>query len=445
MPRDATLALLLVLSISPATARAAEHHVGPGRSFATIEAAVAKAKAGDAILVHPRANDAPYEKVAVRVRLPRITIRSAAPAGSPRVRLSGEGYDYSGVGSVPRAIVQFDPEAHHGTLAGFEIFGARNASHNGSGVRINGPNHVTIEDCEIRHNQMGIMSGGDGTPNTGADQLIAKCDIHHNGAADEPGFSHNLYVMGTSVRLRFCEVHHSTAGHNLKSRASVVWVEYSYIHDSANREVDLVDAADTERPGSDAVLLGNVIAKDPNCKGNRTVIHFGQDGGRRRDGAIHLIHNTIATPFIGPVVEVSGGARHGQFRDNIVWDYNANQRNQVLAAVQGGTPPALVGGGNVMAPYFNLPPGTPATILAPGVDRKALATLIPNREALLQPAAPALGRGEPAAALRLPTFPTAGDDDCCDLEPLSSQYRHPAGGVPRTDGKAPARGPFARP
>jgi hypothetical protein len=440
MPRTATLALLLLLL--PPQARAAEHHVGPGKPFATIEAAVKAAGGGDTILVHPRPGNAPYEKVAVRVRVPRLTIKSAAPAGSPRVRLSGEGFVYSGIGSVSRAIVQFDPEAHGARLAGFELFGASNASHNGSGVRINGPNRVTIEDCEIHHNQMGIMSGGDGTPNTAADQLIAKCHIHHNGATDDPGYSHNLYVMGTSVRLRFCEVHHSTAGHNLKSRASVVWVEYCYIHDSANREVDLVDAADTERPGSDALLMGNVIAKDPECKGNRTVIHFGQDGGKRRDGAIHLVHNAIATPFIGPVVEVSGGARHGQFVGNIVWDYNANQRNQVLASVQGGTPPALAGSGNVVAPYFNLPPDTPATFLALNVDRKGLAKLLPNRDALLKPPAAALGAGEAVATIKLPTFP--GAEDCCVEEPLARQYRHPADGELRNDATAPARGPFSR-
>jgi len=32
------------------------------------------------------------------------------------------------------------------------------------------------------------------------------------------------------------------------------------------------------------------------------VIHFGQDGGKEHNGILWLVHNTIVTPFISPVV-----------------------------------------------------------------------------------------------------------------------------------------------
>ncbi len=443
MLRNAILGLSVLLLSGITTATAADLEVGPGKPFATIETALAQAKDGDTILVHPNPGNAPYEKVAVKVRVPNLTIRSAAPEGAPRVKLSGEGYDYSGVGSIPRAIVQFDPSAHDGTLAGFELYGARNASHNGSGVRINGANGVTIENCEIHHNQMGIMSGGVSETSAAAGQLISRCEIHHNGAEDEPGYSHNLYLGGISARVRFCDIHHSTAGHNLKSRAHVNWVEYNYIHDSANREMDLVDGKETTRPGSDTILIGNVIAKNPDTAGNRTVIHFGQDGGNRHDGAIVLIHNTIASPFIAPVIELSGGARLGALRGNILWDFNANQRGQILAQSKDGPIPPASGSGNAIAPYFRLPAETPAEFLAADVNRADLRRLIPDPNALRKPPAAAIGSGAPASTIQLPEFPGARPNSALGV--LSFEYRHPANGEPRTDADAPARGALARP
>ena len=139
----------------------------------------------------------------------------------------------------------------------------------------------------------GSCRNGDGTEARGLDQRIEHCRIHHNGSFEEPGYNHNLYLGGTSVVLRFCEVHHSLTGHNVKSRAHHTRVEYCYIHDSANREFDLVDAADTERPESHAVILGCIVVKDPQSKGNKTVLHFGQDGGREHDGTVTLAFNTI--------------------------------------------------------------------------------------------------------------------------------------------------------
>ena len=165
-------------------------------------------------------------------------------------------------------------------------------------MRINQANHVTVRNCSIHDNDMGIMSNGDGSLATAVDQRIEECRIYRNGDPAEPGHNHNLYLGGTSVTLRFCEIHHSLTGHNVKSRAHYTRVEYCYVHHSANREFDLVDAAETARPQSDAVLLGNIIVKDPQCKGNRAVIHFGQDGGKEHNGTLYLAFNTIVTPFI---------------------------------------------------------------------------------------------------------------------------------------------------
>ena len=331
--------VVLGLAAAAAPAGAADLAVGPGRAFARIEDALAGAQPGDAILVYPRPGNQPYEKTALYVAKPRIAIRAVALfGGSPgatgqgrRIPLSGAGFDYSGRGSIPRAIVQFNRGADGGLLEGFELLDAHNDSSNGAGVRINQANDVTVRRCEIHACDMGIMSNGDGTDSTARNQAIEACLIHSNGSLKEPGYNHNLYLGGTSVRLAACEVHSSLTGHNVKSRAHVTIVISCYIHDSSNREFDLVDSkGDTTRPGSDAVLAGNVIVKAPRCAGNKAVIHFGQDGGNEHDGTIWLAHNTIVTPFISPVLALSAPRTRAQLWNNIVWNGGTEQRGQVL-------------------------------------------------------------------------------------------------------------------
>jgi hypothetical protein len=104
--------------------------------------------------------------------------------------------------------------------------------------------------------------------------------------------------------LAHCEIRNSTTGHNVKSRAHYIQILGCNIHDAANREIDLPEAWDTTRANSNAVLIGNRIVKDPQCAGNRGVIHFGQEKGVR-NGNIYMFLNTIVTPFASPVLSVS--------------------------------------------------------------------------------------------------------------------------------------------
>jgi hypothetical protein len=334
--------------------------VGAGRPFERIEDAVGRAKPGDIVLVHPRPDGKPYAQVAIQIRTPRLTLRGAAGKGGRRVPIDGAGFNYSGAGRVPRAIVQFDPGADGCVIEGFELFNARNDSSNGAGVRVNQANDVTVRDCEIHDNDMGMMSNGDAARDTGRNQRIVSCLFHRNGTDKHAGYNHNLYLGGTSVRMTACEVHSATTGHNVKSRAHLNWIEACYVHDSANREFDLVDAAGTtDVPGSHAVLIGNVIVKSKACKGNRAVIHFGQDGGKDHQGTLSLVHNTIVTPFIAPGVDLSAPGAGAFLANNLVWDGGSAQRGQVVVAARNGAPiERVTGAGNWLSAGFALPAGS---------------------------------------------------------------------------------------
>jgi len=329
--------------------------VGEGKAYARIEEAVGLAEPGDTVLVYPLPEGRPYRRTAAYVSTPRLTIRGVQGASKTRVHISGAGFDYSGRGDVPRAIFQFNADADGCTLEGFELSGAHNGSHNGAGVRINQANDVTVRNCEIHANDMGIMSNGDGTDAAAAQQLIESCEIHHNGNFEHPGYNHNLYLGGWSVTVRFCDIHDSLTGHNLKSRAHENRVEYSFIHDSGNREMDLVDGGDTEADASHTFVVGTVIAKDPRCRGNKNVIHFGQDGGRQHNGTLFLLHSTIVTPFLSPVVHLSSAGASVYAYGSIVWNRDAFGESQVFADVRaGGRIEAVDGSANWISNTFDL-------------------------------------------------------------------------------------------
>lgn len=328
--------VFLAVTMTSSMVFAAMLEVGPDKMFARIEEANEKAEAGDTILVYPREGNAAYDKVAVFVRRSNLTFKAVRDGDNDWVPLSGAGFDYSGQGEVPRAIFQFNKGSDNCVLEGFELSGAHNGSHNGAGVRINQANQVLIRNCRIHGNDMGIMSNGDGSSGSASDQIIEYCMIFGNGSYEAVGYNHNLYLGGSSVMVRHCEIYRSLTGHNIKSRAHYTRVQYCYVHDSANREFDLVDSVDTEKPGSHAVLMGNVIVKDSGCEGNKTVIHFGQDSKLEHDGTIYLIHNTIVTPFVAPVVELSAAKAKAVFLGNFVCDSGMVQSGQTV--VEGRAP-----------------------------------------------------------------------------------------------------------
>jgi hypothetical protein len=330
LSRPAFCIIALALYVAASGALAETLTIGPDKKFQRLEEALAAANPGDVLLVSPRANNEPHAKVALLVTKPGLVIRADRAAGAPLVKLSGEKFEYTGRGAVPRAVVQFNPEAAGCTLEGFDISGAANAAHNAAGVRINQADNVVIRDCDIHHNNMGVMSGGSGTGRGGANQLIEKCAVHHNGERDEPGGSHNLYLGGSCVTVRFCEVDHALGGHNIKSRAHYTRIEYSYIHDSAHRELDLVESSDTRDPHSDAVVIGCVIAKDPRCAGNPEVIHFGQDGGGEHDGSLFVVYSTIVTPHAGAVVMLTAPKSRAMLIGNVIDAAGAKTAGQAL-------------------------------------------------------------------------------------------------------------------
>lgn len=311
------LAILLAANVYGKTL-----HVGPGQTYSRIEDALEAAKPDSRILVHPLPNGEAYKEVKLMVTKPNLTIQAADP--NQPIPLDGTGVNYTGAGSTPRAIVQFCAEGSGGTLDGFILRNAHNDTHNAAGVRISQANDVTISRCDICGCDMGIMSDGraaqKGVEAQGANQLITHCRITDNGAPEEPGYNHNLYLGGDSVTIQYSEIARAVTGHNVKCRVHRVVISNCSIHDAANREIDLVDGKNcTDVSGSNVQIFRCSIKKDARCQGNHGCIHFGKDGGAAHDGAIIMRNNVIETPFSTPLIELSDGKGVGLY-DNVFSD-----------------------------------------------------------------------------------------------------------------------------
>jgi hypothetical protein len=212
-----------------------------------------------------------------------------------------------------------------------------------------------------------------------------------------------------------------------------------------NREVDLVDAVETARPGSDTVLIGNIIAKTRTEPGNRGVVHFGQDGGRGHNGTLYLVHNTIVTPFVSPVVDLSSAGASAVLIGNIIDDGGRSRPNQVLGDARRGGASArhITGSRNWLAPGFGNRLARTALTRTENTLADASRELFVAPQAhdyrLREPWPGIAAAGDARLLRRLPATPGAS----AGPPPLARQYLHPLAQAMRPMTDRPALGAHA--
>ncbi|CAN5379338.1 hypothetical protein BH11ARM1_BH11ARM1_02510 [soil metagenome] len=262
---------MIALTLLLCTTRPAIFAVGDGQTYSRIEDALRAAHEGDTIDVYPIIGG--YSKTALLIKTPGLTIEGV---GKHQVLIRGDDFDYSGSGQVPRAI--FQVAADRVTIKNFDLARAHNQSYNAAGIRIDAASNVTVKDCDIRGNDMGVMSNGiKGNPHAAENLLFENCDVHENGNEKDAGYNHNFYLGGTSATISNCRISNALTGHNVKSRLHYLLIKECLIDGAENREIDLVDSWDTERPNSNVVIQKTFIKKSSSQKGNHEVVHFGQE------------------------------------------------------------------------------------------------------------------------------------------------------------------------
>ena len=340
-------ALMFVVTALPA----AVYDVGPGKPYATI-GAVPTLVAGDTLNIHPGTYNEVKQWTASGTAGSPITIRGI---GATRPLIDANGRSVSGSGSVPRGVFQI--QGSHVVVEHLEFANARNGN-NGAGIRITGgATNVTIRDCRIRDNDMGMMS------DTCDAVLIDGCDIHHNGTASFSGYSHNLYMGGNSITIRGCHIHDAVHGQNVKSRAHFNALLCNRIENSQDGEVGLVDAPETATAHSHAVMIGNVIISKNRGSGwnsNRFVL-FGAESGNTHQGTLFFLHNTcIAGVTANTFLTISHADADLVARNNVFVG------SSKIAALSAGS--SALGSGNWAATGAIIPAGVTGTVTgaAPG-------------------------------------------------------------------------------
>ena len=263
-PFRAFTACLLLSAVFTVNASGRTLRVGPERNYKTIRAASQAAADGDIILI-----DAGEYRADV-TRWDRNDLVVWAPEGRARLIAGGASEEDKGIWVV---------DGSNFTADNIEFSGARASDRNGAGVRIRAAGKVTLRNCYFHDNQNGVL--GD------AEELVVEsCVFDHNGAGD--GKSHNLYVGGASVTIRYCHIQRAVAGHNIKTRGKTNYILYNRIMDGADGTAAYaVEMPDCGR----SYVIGNVIEQGPRT-GNENILSYGAESGKGIK-EIYVINNTF--------------------------------------------------------------------------------------------------------------------------------------------------------
>jgi len=313
---------LLTLFLSPACP-AVEYEVGPGKACAEIEDVPWEAlRAGDTVTIHWRENPYPAKFVlcARGTRDQPIQVRGVPnsqgllPVIDGRNAVTRKELNYwnevRGVIKIGGANRPSDTTPAYITMENLDIRSARPPyeftgrdgrtpySGNAAAIFIEKGEFITIRGCVLRESGNGLFIAAETK-----DAVVEGCYIHDNGI-EGSYYQHNTYTAAAGLIYqfnRFGSLRPGCGGNNLKDRSAGLVVRYNWIEDG-NRQLDLVDAEDSEHLRSDpryrsTYVYGNVLIEHEG-EGNSQIVHYGGDSGKTewyRKGTLYFYHNTVVS------------------------------------------------------------------------------------------------------------------------------------------------------
>ncbi len=309
--------LLCVISFI-GTIRATTYEVGPNKTYSSIlQVPTHNLQAGDSVKVFYKPSPY-YEKFLLHgigtSNNPVVLIGVADISGNKPIldgtnALSNTTSSYWNEDRQVLLIGQAGSvQSDYVTVDGFEIRGGNNLNlftddqgnsgiayqANASGIRVSWGKNVTIRNCDITNNGIGLQSG------EGDDQnlIIEYCHIYDNGVCSWlNSFIHNLYLSSgnnSTITMQYCHIGELLSnGQQVKSRAQTTVIRYNWIEGGRNSSLDLVEYVGfSALYTADAYVYGNVIIKPDNSENSR-IVHFGADNpGSYRLGTCYFYNNT---------------------------------------------------------------------------------------------------------------------------------------------------------
>jgi hypothetical protein len=268
-----------VLWAGCAVASAAVINVTTNDSYTKIESA----KAGDEVVIAPGT-------YAFRVYLTRqagptnpIVIRAQDPANPPvwdfgNTLVENAPGSYT-AGDRGRGGWQFSGASGY-SISGIIFRHCRTASFNSAGIRYyNGTTNLSIKDCVFNLDDNGLTGG---TQNSEATVEFCEFNANGNTNASSSAPTHNIYVYGGDLTMRYCYVHDPVQGQNFHIRCRNATLEYNWFARANAYEGDLMTDDDFGGAGpfvQTLTLRGNVIVQKNSALNNSQVIAVFNDGG----------------------------------------------------------------------------------------------------------------------------------------------------------------------
>ncbi|MFO0724691.1 MAG: right-handed parallel beta-helix repeat-containing protein [Myxococcota bacterium] len=290
-----------------------------------------------------------------------ITIRAQDPAVRPVFDYTSATHDVAGwpgsyqSGDAYRSAWRI--EGAYYVLDGIIIQGANNASNqwqindNTAGLRYLNSTGLTVRNCRLYNNDMGIQGGGSNT-------LVEATEFDRNGVPNSDQ-SHNIYILGgDSFELRDSYAHDSVGGQNFHVRARRAVLAYNWFENAGDYEGDMMTEGTTYDPGNtgtqDLILLGNVFVQNPNPgNGTKFITMYNDGGGPNPTFNLRALWNTFVVRDAGGgnaqgIIQFSRSTLAGgqvEFSNNIVTDV----RSAVLLGTGAGVA-HVFGASNLVAP-----------------------------------------------------------------------------------------------
>lgn len=261
---------LLFWACVPASAQSRVITVGAGMAYALPSEAAGAAKKGDVIRIAPG------------------TYSDCTRWDADDLIIEGMGSGATMTGEVCDDKALFITRGRNITVRNITFLGARSSSHNGAGIRVEGPT-LTVENSRFIDNDDGMLAGD----NPASRIIVRNSTFLRNGNCIE-ACAHGIYANHIALlRVENSDFEEQHVGHHIKSRAARTEILNNRIHDGPNGTASyLVDLPN----GGSAVISGNRFEKGPHAENTQIAISIGAEGATPENppGAITISNNVFA-------------------------------------------------------------------------------------------------------------------------------------------------------
>ena len=268
--------LALSLAVFSAPVFAADINVGPGRTYKTLAAGVAAAKAGDRVLL----DAGTYTDNTATIAVP-LTIEGQGSGAI--LRMSAFLANHKGI-----LITQADTTVRNITFDNARV--SEGDGNNGAGIRAEGGN-LTVDNCIFTNNQDGILANA--IP--GAVVTVSNSVFNANGNDD--GYSHAMYINEVaSLTVTGSTFDGTKRGHNIKSRALVTTVSDSILDDGVTGTTSYA----LDFPNGGVVAVSNVKIGQGSKSVNGAMISYGAEGSLKPVNSLTVSNSTFTNVLRSP-------------------------------------------------------------------------------------------------------------------------------------------------